>query len=166
MKQILILFNLWLKKRNGFFYKTATYFVRLRVVCEIEERYRDMVSIHGFTKRKTEPSSIFVTASEHMRMCSKFGNNGYWLNRWGTSHYRKARLYLHDKHTEVSMVFKDFYSYKSTAKSEYKWLFGTVKNCCFKKLHKFGITLPEGVQVFFVLNETNVSEEWGWYALT
>ena len=34
----------------------------------MEARYRDMVSIHGFTKRKTGPNSIFVSALEHVNV--------------------------------------------------------------------------------------------------
>ena len=36
-------------KKDGFLYKTATYFTRWRVVYGMETRYRDIVSIHRFT---------------------------------------------------------------------------------------------------------------------
>ena len=56
------------------------------------------------------------------------------------------------------MTFKDFYSYKRTAGVntnnflvQYEFL--------YQKLCKFGITLPEGVRVFFVLNAANISKE-------
>lgn len=56
------------------------------------------------------------------------------------------------------MSFKEFYSYKMAAGvniNEYLVRYEFL----YQKLQKFGITLPKGVQAFFVLNAANVSEE-------
>ena len=42
----------------------------------------------------TGTSSTFITALEHIWMCSTFGDNKYWLNRWVMNHYRQARQNL------------------------------------------------------------------------
>lgn len=56
------------------------------------------------------------------------------------------------------MVFKDFYSYRRVAGTNINDLLVGYE-FLYQKLQRFGITLPEGVQAFSVLNVVNVSEE-------
>ena len=89
----------------------------------------------------------------HVVWSSKMNNYYYLMNYSLTAIYNETdkldEIYLCDEHI---MAFKDFYSYKRTAGVNiYKYL--------YQKWHKFGITLPEGVEAFLVLNTAKVSEE-------
>ena len=97
--------HIW--KKDDFLYKTTTYFVSWRVVHRMESKYGDMVSVQRFAERKIGPRSIFVTASEHMWMCSTFGTNSQTDGL--------DEIYFCDEHTMVFMEFKDFYSCKRTS---------------------------------------------------
>ena len=84
--------------------------------------------LNTFTKRKTGPSSIFVTATEFTWICSPFGDNGYRPNRWVTSQYRQARQNLFTWWTHYSIYgIQGFLFLQKDSRREYKWLFGTVQ---------------------------------------
>ena len=103
-------------KKDGSLYKTTTYFARWRVVCRMEARYRDMFSLHEFTKRKMGPSCILSLLQNicecvrHLAITDTGQTEGLWVIT-----DKLDKIYLRDKHTMAYTAFKEFYLYKRTA---------------------------------------------------
>ena len=88
-----------------------------------------------------------------------FGNNRYWTSRWVTSHYRLARQNLLTWRIHYGIYnIQGFPLLQDDSRSEYKQ-FLVLYKFFYQKLNQFGITLPERVPAFFVLNIANRSEE-------
>ena len=67
------------------------------------------------------------------------------------------KLYLKDENTRAFIAFKEFYNYRRSSENITDFL--AHFEYLYAKLTQFDMTLPQGVQAFFLLNAINVSAD-------